>query len=98
MARGRKMPRSGLKPGNSDLMVEEFVALRQVDTNIEMVWRQQAMKDLHVKYPKQRGLHIILSSEKNCFPSLNFIFESSPGQRLANMSVWQIACTSLTQA
>lgn len=53
----------GLRPGNSDLMVEEFTALRQVDTNIEMVWRQQTMKDLHVKYPKQRGLHIILSSE-----------------------------------
>lgn len=26
----------GLGPGNSDLMVEEFAALRQVDTNIEM--------------------------------------------------------------
>lgn len=52
-----------LRPDNSDLMVEEFAALRQVDTNIEMVRRQQTMKDLHVKYPKQRGLRIILSSE-----------------------------------
>lgn len=53
----------GLGPGNSDLMVEEFAALRQVDTNIEVVWRQQTMKDLHVKYPKQRGRHITLYSE-----------------------------------
>lgn len=47
----------GLRPGNSDLMVEEFATLRQVDTNIEMVRRQQTMKDLHVKYPKQRTTH-----------------------------------------
>lgn len=42
--------------GGSD---EVIAGLRQVDRNTETVQRQQTMKDLHVKYPKQmeRRIH-----------------------------------------
>lgn len=39
-----------------------IAGLRQVDTNKETVQRQQTMKDLHVKYPKQTGRQIHLKS------------------------------------